>query len=110
MSTLIKGLLVDIPISKEGIQYSLHQRIYDRHLLTGYDRYTVAREYYAESSLGIGNGILRGVMELGIVGLWFGNMLVIADNCSEVVLRAHLVLFYSTFHSRLLVPSVFSGY
>ena len=37
----------------------------------------VAREYYEESSLGIGNGILRGKIELGSFGLWLGNILVI---------------------------------
>ena len=40
----------------------------------------VAREYHEESSLGIGNGILRGIMELGISGLWLGNILVIVVN------------------------------
>ena len=43
----------------------------------GYCGYMVTREYSEESSLGVGNGILRGIMELGIVGLWFGNILVI---------------------------------
>ena len=36
-----------------------------------------AREYYEESSLGIGNGILREIMELGTVSLWLGSILVI---------------------------------
>ena len=60
-----------------SVRYSFHQRIYDRYLPTVYFGYMVAREYSEESSLGIGNGILRGNIELGISGLWLGNMLVI---------------------------------
>ena len=77
----------------EYVRYNLHERIYDRHLLTGYYGYVVAREYYEESSLGIGNGILRGIMELEISGLWLGNilMIVVRGHCrSEVVPRGHL--------------------
>ena len=62
------------------VRYSLHQQIYDRHLLTEYYGYMVARKCYEETSLGIGNGILRGIMELGISGLWLGNILVIVVN------------------------------
>ena len=69
------GFLVDIP--REGIRYSLHQRMFDRHFLKGYYGYMVAREYYKENSLGIRKGMLRGIIELGIVGLWLGNILVI---------------------------------
>ena len=68
------GFLVDIP--REGIRYSLHQRMFDRHSLKGYYGYMVAREYYEERSLGIANGILRGMIELGISALWLGNILV----------------------------------
>ena len=42
-------------------------------MLTGYYGYMVAREYIEESSLGIGNEILRGIMELGIVGFVVGK-------------------------------------
>ena len=51
--------------------------MFDRHSLKGYYGYMVAREYYEESSLGIRKGMLRGIIELGIVGLWLGNILVI---------------------------------
>ena len=34
----------------------------------------VAREYYEESPLGIGNGILRRITEWGVFGLWLGNI------------------------------------
>ena len=37
----------------------------------------VAREYYEESSLDIGNGILRRIIELRNAGLWFGSILLI---------------------------------
>ena len=37
----------------------------------------VAREDYEETSLGIGNGILRGIMELEISGMQLGNILMI---------------------------------
>ena len=37
----------------------------------------VAQKFHEESSLGIGKGILRGIKDLGIVGLWLGNILVI---------------------------------
>ena len=56
---------------------SLHQRKYDRYLLTGYYGYMVAREYYEESSFGVENGILRGIRELRIYVVWVRNILVI---------------------------------
>ena len=37
----------------------------------------VAREDYEETSLGIGNGIWRGIMELEISGMQLGNILMI---------------------------------
>ena len=45
----------------------------------------VAREYYEESSLGVGDGILLGITELGFLGLWLGNILMI-------VVRGQLLL------------------
>ena len=48
------------------------------HRPRGSMRCMVAREHYEEGSLGIGNGILRMSLELRSVGLWYGNILVIA--------------------------------
>ena len=36
----------------------------------------VAEQYHKKSSLGIGNGIFRGIVQLGISGLSLGNILV----------------------------------
>ena len=53
----------------------------------GYSGYMVDREYYEEKFLGVGNGMLRGVMEGGFVGLWFGNILVIVARGQLYVVR-----------------------
>ena len=51
--------------------------MYGRYLLTGYCRYIIEREYWGKGSLGIGNGILWGILELVISVSWLGNILVI---------------------------------